>query len=414
MSSTSDTLRGITEERGLLALAGTVAFLDEATPLVFPWFSYFLYGSLPLVATTYVSGVVIPLILSLSLTPWMSHHAPKHILQLAQILRSGVLFTVIGISFLELPTILIIGLVLGSGAAGTATVLAEAAVKSAIPGSGAQLTKNASRIQQPFVAAQIIGPALAASSMGVLGPRTTLVILSAIATMSVLIAQKLLRGGSLPLARTRSQPMTQGFSLLWKDQLVRSLAFQAMIGNIGYVMVMSGFLYYLLGILRVSATAVSIVYLIIGGTSLIGTLIVPPLLRRLRRGILYPAFLLSGMCGLLVLQIPNLWAAGVGEGIVALCDTAWIVLSTGVRLERVPEASRPAVFTASRLVSNSLVPIGGIVVALAGGLVGFYVLFLAAACVKGSEALIAWFTPIRRLDANACCALAAMSMTLRS
>ncbi|MDA8205118.1 MAG: hypothetical protein M0Z36_03545, partial [Thermaerobacter sp.] len=153
---------------------------------------------------------------------------------------------------------------------------------------------------------------------------------------------------------------------------------------------------------------VSGVYLIIAIGSVAGTFVVTPLLGRFRRGRLYPVFLLGGVLGLLMLQWPSPWEAALGEGIVGLCDTAWVVLSTGVRLERIPSSDRPLVLTTSRLLSNSLVPVGGIIVALWGIHWGFGTLFGLAAGVKALEVVIAKTTAVGRVDEDACCAVAAM------
>jgi len=105
---------------------------------------------------------------------------------------------------------------------------------------------------------------------------------------------------------------------------------------------------------------------------------------------------------------PNAWAAATGEGIVALCDTAWVLLSIGVRLELIPMSQRPLILTTSRLLSNGMIPVGGLIVALWGVFWGFPDLFGLAALIKFGEVIIAKFTAVSQIDREACCAIETM------
>lgn len=200
---------------------------------------------------------------------------------------------------------------------------------------------------------------------------------------------------------------TAGFRLLWQLGPIRSLAMQAMVGNFGNALVMSTLLFYLRASLHLSATGVSLTFAVIGLGGFLGTFTVLPLLRRLRRGTLYPLFLTGGLLGLLILQIHQPWAPAVGEAIVSVCDTAWVVMSTSLRLQLIPDGERTQVLTASRLLSNAIIPVAGIVVATLGPLVGIPALFLVAAIAKAAEVVVASSTDIRRIDAGYCCALGA-------
>jgi hypothetical protein len=294
-----------------------------------------------------------------------------------------------------------------AGAMGTGTVISEAALRAAIPASGVGSIQQAGGLERIASVTRLVALPLLGAVLAVIGVQGALLALLGLSMIAALLAHRVPAGHTHhDTTLGRSRPLA-GMQQLWRMPAIRSLALQAMVGNFGYTLVMSSLIFYLRTVLHMQSEAVSLTYAAMAVGSFLGTYAVIPLMRRLRRGTMYPFFLTIGMFGLLILQIHWTWSPAIGEGIVALCDTAWVVMSTGLRLELIPSRDRAQVLTASRLLSNSVVPLAGLLAATAGPLVGIPLLFLGAAATKGTEVLVALFSEIRNVDAGRCCAVGA-------
>ncbi len=389
-------------------LAMTTTFADVATPLVLPWYGYTLSHSLALMAVMFLAEALLPVGVGLGLSARLGQQPPGRLVRIGQGGRAVIFLGLLGTPWIPRHWLSWTVLALAAGLNGLCSVLAEAAIQSAIPGEGSALTDYAARLQRAITVTKMVGAPIGGALVSGLGPAVTLGVLAITALGTSLVGPWWLRdnreGAMGPTPRGR---WSDGVRRLWGMPTIRSLALQAMAGNFGWALVMSGFLFYLLQTLRVTGVEVSAVYFLIALGGVGGTIVVSPLLGRFRRGQLYPLFLTGGVLGLVLLQWHNPWMAGIGEGMVGLCDTAWVILSTGVRLEQIPTRDRPLILTTSRLMSNTLVPAGGLVVALWGMQWGFSVLFAGAALVKAVEVVIAMTTAVGRIDADACCARAA-------
>ena len=91
------------------------------------------------------------------------------------------------------------------------------------------------------------------------------------------------------------------------------------------------------------------------------------------------------------------WAPGIGFGIVAACDTAWVVLSTSVRQALIPTPLMGRVLSFSRLLSTAAMPAGALLGGALVTVVDPVFVFLLAALCKGVEVLIARFSAIHQL-----------------
>jgi hypothetical protein len=105
-----------------------------------------------------------------------------------------------------------------------------------------------------------------------------------------------------------------------------------------------------------------------------------------------------GFLGLPILAtVRTWWAPGLGFGIVAACDTAWVVLSTSVRQELIPSHFMGRVLTFSRLLSTAAMPVGAVLGGFLMTAVDPMFVFMIAALFKGTEVLIARFSAIHKL-----------------
>ena len=192
--------------------------------------------------------------------------------------------------------------------------------------------------------------------------------------------------------------LREGLHLLWKEQVIKLLSVQAMLGNLGLGMVSAVLLYYLRAQLRLPAQLAGLEYAMVGVGGLLGSLLIVPFTRMFRRGRLYPALLLCGLLGRAsMVFLPWWWVPGLSLGIVAACDTAWIILSTSVRQERIPAPLMGRVLSFSRLLSTAAMPLGAVIGGLMAQTYDPRLVFCIAALTKGGEVLIARFSAIHRL-----------------
>lgn len=266
---------------------------------------------------------------------------------------------------------------------------------------GAPLTKANAAHQLAMQVASMAGPALAGLLIAVVGGFQSLWVdaLSFGGTFLVLLrmpafhlerccaeVQSVLRG------------ITEGFRWFRGNKVIQMLALQAATGNFGFGLVTAVLMYYLRDGLGLSAEVSGLNYAMLGVGGILGSIAVVPLARRYRKGVLYPAMLSVGFLGLLVLATVRApWAPGLGFGIVAACDTAWVVLSTSVRQELIPGHLMGRVLSFSRLLSTAAMPVGAV---LGGFLMTAFDptwVFLLAAAFKGAEVLIARFSAIHTL-----------------
>jgi MFS family permease len=185
---------------------------------------------------------------------------------------------------------------------------------------------------------------------------------------------------------------------LWKEPVIKWLGVQAMLGNLGLGLVSAVLLYYLRAQLRLPAHLAGIEYAMVGVGGLLGSLLIVPLTRLLRRGALYPVLLSCGLLGRASMVVLLWWwVPAVSLGLVAACDTAWIILSTSVRQERIPAQLMGRVLSLSRLLSTAAMPFGAVMGGLLAQAYDPRLVFGIAALTKGGEVLIARFSAIYRL-----------------
>ncbi|WP_053958896.1 hypothetical protein [Sulfobacillus thermosulfidooxidans] len=396
-------------------LAAVSTFADVTTPLILPWYGYDLSHSLSIMAMMFVAEALVPLIVGWLLSSYISHTQAGDLFRFGQGIRAIIFLVLLSIPLDQNSWIVEVGLTISAGLNGFGSVMAEAAMQTALPGQGPHLTEQANRLQRVIMIVRVVGAPTGGLLMGLVGSVVTLMILAGLSAISGFLGPLWIPQSNTSLIVGRKMTYAHnGLTQLWRMPVLRSLAIQAMIGNLGWTLVMSGFLYYLLNRLHLASQAVAMVYLCIGIGSIAGTVVVIPLLSRFRRGQLYPLFLSGGLLGLLILQWNTAWAAAIGEALVGLCDTAWVVLSVGVRLELLKPEQRNSVLTASRLLSNMFIPIGGGIVAFWGIRLGFPTLFAMAAMIKAIEIGFAKMTEVGRIDDGSCCAIMGMRRSVSS
>lgn len=282
------------------------------------------------------------------------------------------------------------------------SLMFDVATTIAIPElAGKDLTRANAAHQLIMQLGSMGGPALAGLAIAAMGGYGAMW-LNAISfggTLLALLTLPPFRQASVgTTARGVFAGMTEGFRWLWENAVIKALSLQALIGNFGFGMVSAVLMFYLRDVLGLSPEVSGLNYAMLGVGGVAGSLAIVPLTRRFRRGQLYPALLLFGMTGLLIMATVRLWwAPGLGFGMVSACNVAWVVLSTSVRQEYIPGPLMGRVLSFTRVLSTAAMPIGA---TLGGLLVERFdpsVIFLIAAGTKLAEAIMARLSAMRSL-----------------
>jgi predicted MFS family arabinose efflux permease len=192
--------------------------------------------------------------------------------------------------------------------------------------------------------------------------------------------------------------MEEGLQFLLRDKLNLSLSLQAMVGNFGYTAAFAVLMYYLVDMLHLSPEQSSLNYTLIGVGGLLGTLIVVPLERRFRRGVLIAMLLTMGTLAFCVPMVSSFWLApGIAFGFVTACNVAWNTLVMSTRQQTVPPDKLGRVLGFSRVFTRLAMPLGAMVGGFVSDLYGALSVFAVAALAKALEVVIALTSPIRKL-----------------
>ncbi|HDX9712622.1 TPA: MFS transporter [Bacillus cereus] len=285
------------------------------------------------------------------------------------------------------------------------SMLFDVATVTVIPQiAGQSLTRANSAYQMVLQIASLAGPALAGIIVAIIGGFNALWInvLSYIATLiAVLMLPKFKKTKPVDksgnLLQKIGREMKEGFKWLMNDRLNLALSLQAMVGNFGASAILGALMYYLLSTLHLTSEQSGLNYTLIGVGGLVGSIIVVPLEKRFRRGILIPALLGIGAIGLTYAIWSKFWLApGIAFGIAMVCNIAWNIIVASVRQETVPMNIQGRVLGFSRVLTRLAMPLG----ALVGGVISDYnpvAIFILASATKFIEVIIALTSPIRKL-----------------
>lgn len=139
-------------------------------------------------------------------------------------------------------------------------------------------------------------------------------------------------------------------------------------------------------------------YSLIGFGGLIGSLLVVPLEKRFRKGVLVAALLMIGTVGFFAPLVSSFWLApGLAFSIVSVCNVGWNTLVQSMRQRTVPPEMLGRVLGFSRVVTRLAMPIGAAVGGLMSANVNPVLVFAIAGSAKLVEVIIALVSPIRRM-----------------
>ncbi len=395
------TFTGLSRSFGIFLAGLTISKLGDALYMfALPWIAYDLSGSAVVMGALYATEII-PILLFGALAGVFVDRMDRRKLMIISDLLRGLIVTAIPILAL-LGMLQVWHLFVVAFSLALISLMFDVATTIAIPElAGNDLTRANAAHQLIMQLGSMGGPALAGLVIAAFGGYGAMWInaLSFGATLvAILMLPAFKKVNSGATTSGVFTGMVEGFRWLWGNAVIKVLSFQAMIGNFGFGMVSAVLMFYLRSVLGLTSEISGLNYSMLGVGGVIGSLAIVPLTRRFRRGQLYPAMLLLGMTGLLIMaMVRTWWAPGLGFGMVSACNVAWVVLSTSVRQENIPSDLMGRVLSFTRVLSTAAMPVGA---TLGGLLVERFdpmVVFLIAAGTKLAEAMIARFSAMRAL-----------------
>jgi len=374
---------------------------DAFYTFAIPWISYELTHSVIVMGSMYAVSVLPIVLFGPIIGVCVDHWDRRRLMMFADITRA---ILVAFIPFMQMLGILqlwqlyVVSFILAG-----LSLLFDISVVAVIPNliDNKNLTKANASYQLVNQAGDLIGPILAGIMITTLVGYRTLW-LDAVSFSGTLWAIWKIKTLGRPVVKTGLSEvfrgMREGLHFLIHDKLNFILSLQAMIGNFGYSAAYGVLMFYLLSTLHLNAAQISYNYAFLGLGGLVGSIIVVPLERYFRRGVIIPILLIVGTCGFLYALVTQFWLGpGIAFGIVTICNVAWNTLSTSIRQETVPSNMLGRVLAFSRVLTRLAVPLGVMAGSLISNSISPVAVFAIAAVSKGVEVSIALWSPIRKL-----------------
>jgi MFS family permease len=374
---------------------------DALYTFAIPWISYELTHSVIVMGSMYAVSVLPIVLFGPIIGACVDHWDRRRLMMFADVTRAILvalvpLMQMLGI--LQLWQLYVISFLLAG-----LSLLFDISVVAVIPHliDNKNLTKANASYQLVNQAGDLIGPLLAGIMITTLGGYRTLWF-DAVSFAGTLWAIWRIQTLVKPVTKTGLSDifrgMREGLHFLIHDKLNLTLSLQAMIGNFGYSAAYGVLMFYLLSTLHLNAAQISYNYALLGLGGLVGSIIVVPLERYFRRGVLIPILLIVGTCGFLYALVSRFWLSpGIAFGIVTICNVAWNTLSTSIRQETIPSNMLGRVLGFSRVFTRLAMPLGMMVGSLVSNSINPVAVFAIAAVSKGVEVSIALLSPIRKL-----------------
>jgi len=375
---------------------------DSLYTLAIPWISYELTQSALVMSSIYAISVL-PIVLFGPIIGVLVDHLPRKKLMVATDLARASLVAMIPVLHL-LGILQVWHLFVVSFCLAILNLLFDVSFVAAVPHmiNGKEYLTHANAAEKLVnQLSDLIGPILAGLAIAAFGGYNALWIDAITFGATFLTIIKIQSLGTTVAATTVKKVihgMKEGLRWLVTNKLNFSLSLQAMVGNFGYSAAFGVLMYYQLDSLHLNSEQSSFNYALLGAGGLMGTLVVVPLEKRFRRGVLIPILLSVGTVGFTLLVWNRYWLMpGIAFGIVALCNIGWNTLVQSLRQETVPEEMLGRVLGFSRMFTRLAMPLGAMAGAFISTHYGPAAVFALAASVKLVEVIIALCSPIRKM-----------------
>lgn len=220
-----------------------------------------------------------------------------------------------------------------------------------------------------------------------------------------LLAAMLLAGLPEPLrlAASRRRPLqdiAEGMAFVWRHRLLRPILATQVIFNAAFFVLMAVLVPYAVHRLGLGASGVGVIMGLYGAGMLVGALLAPAIMRRLRFGAVVAIGPLSGLAGSIAVAatvwVPAPALAASGLFLLGIGPIIWVISTTTLRQSVTPAGLLGRVSSLSVLATGAR-PVGAAAGALAGELWGAEAALLLAVAGFAAQALVILASPAARL-----------------
>ncbi|MGZ4163705.1 MAG: MFS transporter [Tumebacillaceae bacterium] len=264
------------------------------------------------------------------------------------------------------------------------------------------LTKFNGRIQLIENFARLGGPVLAGLLIGTMGTYNPLLI-NACTYLAMAFCLFLI--GKFQESKKFSHisevwnDMKDGFRYLLTGENLIPIGWISILANFGLALIMSTLVFYLRDVLHADSTRTGIVYAAMGIFGILGSLVTPPLTRKIKRGIILCFLMIIGgaIGGVLIALIPHWFTLALGLGILGGTVTSMNIILNSYKQETIDNEVFGRVEGSLTSVSYLSIPLGGLLAGFTMHSLGSAFTYLLATGAIVVAGLICLGTPLRKI-----------------
>lgn len=192
--------------------------------------------------------------------------------------------------------------------------------------------------------------------------------LAAVLVFSIKIPKTLSDTESVPIRYSFRTDFTEGFSWLWNNHLIRTLAIMLGVTNMAVMFGDAIFVKYAADELGVTGSGYGFLLSLMAIGSIIGGFLGERISKRLGVGLaLIISYAIFGLVGLVYLFMPSIWVIAVAVSIMGIAGTTWNVVTVSLRQRVIPPELFGRVNSVYRFLGTGSIAIG----AIAGGQIAY-------------------------------------------
>lgn len=245
------------------------------------------------------------------------------------------------------------------------------------------------------------GPALGGALVGWTGAAPAFGVAVAL-SLAAALALSGIAEPSRPAALRRHpwREIREGAAFVVGHPLLRPVLATQMVFNTAFFLLLAAFVPYAARHLALDAAGIGVVLGLYGFGMMVGALLAPAVLRRLRFGHVVGIGPLAGLAAsatmALTIPVPSPVVAGFGLFLLGVGPILWVISTTTLRQAVTPAPLLGRVSGLSVMTQGAR-PVGAALAALVGGLAGAEACLVLAVAVFALQALLIWTSPAVRL-----------------
>lgn len=320
----------------------------------------------------------------------------------AELLRAAALATILVLvqtSLVTWPALAALGFVAACG-----TVVFSVAAPSLVPslvGSDGLATANA-RIELARTVAFAAGPAVGGSLVGWTGAGFAFGLAAALSLLAALLLRDLRepRPAQAP-DRHPLRDATEGIAFVAAHAMLRPVFVTQFVFGAAYFVILAVYVPYAFRHLGLSAAGIGLTLGLYGGGMVVGALLAPALMRRLRFGLVVGigpvAGLIASVIMALTIWMPTAVLAGLSFFLFGAGPILWVISTATLRQAVTPPGLLGRVSSVN-ILAYSARPVGAALGALIGGIFGAETCLVVAVAGFLTQALVIWRSPAVALE----------------